>query len=907
MPGASQDDLDQQLGAAYLQSVAQPPTSPASQPAIGDTYNGQPITTVTVRPEQAPASAPPSQDDLDQQAGAAFLSRYAQPPTASSPSAAAAPMTQFQQAVQSDRDNAVRQFYDALWLPWQHDAPSILLTPQAQSAVSAVPYVGGVASNLISALNRGAAIPASLFGMSQALVSGGGNIAGDFINPNGPKLGNDLAEAMNFIPEAMRVTPPELTGGVAPGNLLNVPAYRSEAGPVMTEIITPNDLPVPGAMPVPGPNADAGPQGSTVGAAAVAEPPPELTPAERQAYEERQLGQSAADRAGPSGIDTATYVPGTIQTMTTTNLSNDVAGMHDVLRDIDPVYAAHTKAIEQHNNDVVRDHFDDLAGDTIATEAAKADLRAQADAKLEALWNAEQPAAEPAAAEAAVSEPAASATPPSGPGSAAPAAEAPAPAVPVTPLRGSNRAPESLVDFLISKGGVRDPGGDLAAMGADAIHHRAAGRLVNPKGQYPDYAREAAVEEGFLPPNAEINDLYNAIAEHMSGRPVYRISDQAEGEMRRQQAREASATEDARYDAFDRVGQAVDQLGVRMSKGEMDHATDLHLYHGIDPVEAVRQAKMASDETALNANAQKSAFSSPGTPIAEQQAMDLGREPSPRGGADARPIVDEIQSILKSGANKRAAVSGPLNDVLKSLYDERGRLESDPRILYAARQNAADMLGKASLSEKPTLKYASSSLSRVISKFDDVIDAARPGFKDYLSWYADQRRPITERETLQGYRAGLTNTDGRMTLAPVQRMLKNIVEARGRSGVNPAKDISPQTMESLFNLRNELARPAYRDNYLSRANGSPTIKKAAFANRLDANPLATAIKTNVRDAAVHLGVAHLVPGGAGNIIYHTTVKPVIDHVKMRRAETERKTKIEMMRNKLLQPSAGDDR
>ncbi len=91
-------------------------------------------------------------------------------------------------------------------------------------------------------------------------------------------------------------------------------------------------------------------------------------------------------------------------------------------------------------------------------------------------------------------------------------------------LRGS-----SLLEFVSSNGGIVDTGGELMAMGADGWHRgRRVGtrRLVQPAGETtgkldPDYVRERAIENGYLPEGASIDDLYAAMREELAGRPVF--------------------------------------------------------------------------------------------------------------------------------------------------------------------------------------------------------------------------------------------------------------------------------------------------------------------------------------------------------------------------------------------------
>ncbi len=191
---------------------------------------------------------------------------------------------------------------------------------------------------------------------------------------------------------------------------------------------------------------------------------------------------------------------------------------------------------------------------------------------------------------------------------------------------GRTRAPETLIDFQIARGGVRDEGGDLRAGDLQSVHHRAGGRLINPNGERMDYAREAAVEAGFLPPDADINAYRDALR---SPTPVYRISEQADGLIRGQQAREGRLTEDARFVAGANVQDAASAMGVRLQRAEMEHATDLAM-QGMHPEAALRDAVAAGDDAILQRNAERNAVGAPGVPLAARQSeMPVGEPPPP--------------------------------------------------------------------------------------------------------------------------------------------------------------------------------------------------------------------------------------------------------------------------------------
>ena len=83
--------------------------------------------------------------------------------------------------------------------------------------------------------------------------------------------------------------------------------------------------------------------------------------------------------------------------------------------------------------------------------------------------------------------------------------------------------PQTLLGFIKMLGGVQDVGGTLKSQDIS----RVLPGLMNKKGMPADKAREAAVEQGYLPEDSTPDDLLNAL---MSGEPVYRAADRAEAQ-----------------------------------------------------------------------------------------------------------------------------------------------------------------------------------------------------------------------------------------------------------------------------------------------------------------------------------------------------------------------------------------
>lgn len=202
--------------------------------------------------------------------------------------------------------------------------------------------------------------------------------------------------------------------------------------------------------------------------------------------------------------------------------------------------------------------------------------------------------------------------------------------------------PPSLFDFLISKGGVR-PDGDLIALGLETVHHQRAGRLLNKKGAKADMAREAAVEAGYLPPDATLTDFYDALAEEHAGRPVYPpeyASEANEWAQGRAADRERIRGEELAVEAR----AAAEESGIRLTPDEEMHAARL-MVEGARPEEAVYEAVRASDVERTQAyNEARGMLSAREKGQADQRAIGA---PSPEAGRARQELAVVMQRLMR--------------------------------------------------------------------------------------------------------------------------------------------------------------------------------------------------------------------------------------------------------------------
>jgi predicted kinase len=115
--------------------------------------------------------------------------------------------------------------------------------------------------------------------------------------------------------------------------------------------------------------------------------------------------------------------------------------------------------------------------------------------------------------------------------------------------------PVDAFQYLQGLGGIRDDGGNLAAM--NISKKKGWYGIISDKGMSPDDALQRLVEGGYLDPNdpdlppvRTLQDVYDILSEHQSGRPTYsKLDDKAVAEMKGLEAEEIAAAERDMMDA----------------------------------------------------------------------------------------------------------------------------------------------------------------------------------------------------------------------------------------------------------------------------------------------------------------------------------------------------------------------
>lgn len=112
---------------------------------------------------------------------------------------------------------------------------------------------------------------------------------------------------------------------------------------------------------------------------------------------------------------------------------------------------------------------------------------------------------------------------------------------------------------------------------------------------------------------------------------------------------------------------------------------------------------------------------------------------------NTKPILNSADTILKSGAGARQEVERAMAWVKSRLEGE-----TDPERIYAIRQDINDIIaGKMRDPEKASYQLAAGQLKAIKAVLDQQLERSAPGFKNYLSQYADRSRAIGAMETGQ--------------------------------------------------------------------------------------------------------------------------------------------------------------
>lgn len=240
---------------------------------------------------------------------------------------------------------------------------------------------------------------------------------------------------------------------------------------------------------------------------------------------------------------------------------------------------------------------------------------------------------------------------------------------------------------------------------------------------------------------------------------------------------------------------------------------------------AARQAELArltSPEKIVAAEAKREAIT---TPMREDAFANATISPDMFDRVVTLTAQKQIDEILKSAAGARGTVEQTMKWASEQI--KRG---TTPERLYEVRKDLrAATLGKL---DKPGSEYslARGELQKVISSIDDALDAAAPGYRDYLQTYAKMSTPINQMEEIAALRqktsVGIPDPlTGERNIAPAQfGKLVDLLQ------VDPKTKLSSTQLYLLNNIARDLEQGATANLSAVRVPGSDTFKNISVAN-----------------------------------------------------------------------------
>jgi hypothetical protein len=242
-----------------------------------------------------------------------------------------------------------------------------------------------------------------------------------------------------------------------------------------------------------------------------------------------------------------------------------------------------------------------------------------------------------------------------------------------------------------------------------------------------------------------------------------------------------------------------------------------------------------------NAARQTELGSMAGTPAditAAEQARDAATNASRAAAfanakpADINPVLGKINVILRSPVGKRDIPSQALTWLKGKLVDDQGNPETNPENLYAVRQDINDAIAGKLGGDQSKFKLAQGQLIQVRGELDNAIDAAAPGFKNYLQQYAQLSQPINRMESLQALqsRANTTAADpvtGEYLLSP-----SNFSRGLDELKQQPFNGLNSSDVTRLEAIRKDLQNSQAINSPLVKSPGSDTFSNFAVSNKL---------------------------------------------------------------------------
>lgn len=337
------------------------------------------------------------------------------------------------------------------------------------------------------------------------------------------------------------------------------------------------------------------------------------------------------------------------------------------------------------------------------------------------------------------------------------------------------------------------------------------------------------------------------------------------------------------------IGQAFDPQGVLLQRrAEQNAARQAYMQNMLDEIGTPEGLKANLDRTIDEAMRPAFAGFSPG--------------------AYTEPIFNTIKKIA---ADPALGPRKPVQDALKFVTQRLNQKSVDitnPESLYAVRKDIAEAIKGTYDSQRPGLRLASGQLIEINKSIDNAIEAAAPGYRDYMDLYRSRAIPLRQREELDALRAGAQDiiTDpitGVRILSPVK--FRREFEKRIASGALADVKLDKRQMLMLHNIAEDLDRGAAIQSATIRSPGSDTMRNFSVANAIGrvigSNFPDTPIGKSMQAIATPLRWLYQLPDEQiGQILLETTKDPKLAARLMKQAS---KYEVEFIANELAKRAA----
>jgi len=192
-------------------------------------------------------------------------------------------------------------------------------------------------------------------------------------------------------------------------------------------------------------------------------------------------------------------------------------------------------------------------------------------------------------------------------------------------------------------------------------------------------------------------------------------------------------------------------------------------------------------------------------------------------GVDKQVTPEAVLRAVKGNFKDNAySGGGPLGDVAEAAVREQQsrppRVETGAEQIAGMRENVQDSIDSLRAKGTDAANLAADRLESVVNRMDEGISSAAPGYAGFREQVRSTAEPVEAMRYLQNLR--LTDANGKVTLGAVNSAVETIEKARAKAGNSAAKSISPETMEQLYALRDDLRRA--ENVYKDAPRGSPT-------------------------------------------------------------------------------------